>query len=352
MTSDGMSAAEDTAGLVASGAYGLAESCKLPDAAPASASAGAAPELLEALDVLAQAVTKLLDRGKQPRAAGVKSEMQKIISGTFDQTAYGYETFRDFLHEAQDRGIITVVDPSTRGVDTLVTLPGRDVPAPVASAPSRRRGRIRPDIWRAFTSWETGYSRLWDLETGQILMFPTDPRPLEPRQHQLWRELTQAGPGRFQAISVIAEDQLIGKMSSFVDALDPADDAVPILRATLLQAKPARSFTAAAQALPGIAERWKQERFDFIWDSIIKWQKSNGIQSSIEDRPVRRDGYQSVQRNNSSTATTGLSNKRPVVEPGETAAGAIRERIFAALARMPTSELLRLRVPVEYIIDQ
>src|SRR5262249_22074523 len=78
----------------------VAKSVELTDAAPASIDAGAVPELREALDVLVQAVQNLLERKKQPRAAGVKTEMQQIISGTFDQSAYGYGSFRDFVEDA------------------------------------------------------------------------------------------------------------------------------------------------------------------------------------------------------------------------------------------------------------
>lgn len=340
---DDQSRATELGESVTSGPQGPAKSDELPDAAPASANAGAAPELLEAMKVLEQAVRNLLDRDKQPRAAGVKSEIQRIISGSFDQSAYGYETFREFLDAAAGRGTVVVVEPPTRGGDALITLPGRDVPAPAAIAPTHRRGRIRSDIWRAFTSWETGYERLWDLETGHVLMFPTDPRPLEPQEHQVWRDLAKAEPGRFRAINVIGEDQLTEQMRAFIEALNPTDGAVPILRAALQQSRPARSFTAAARALPGIAERWKQERFDFTWNSIARWQESNGIKSSIEDTSGRREPP---------IVQTGRVVRRPADEPSDAAADAIRKRIFAALARMPTSELLRLRVPVEYLIDQ
>jgi hypothetical protein len=348
---DDPSEADELGEGVTSSPQGLAKSGELPGAAPASANGGAAPESLEAMDVLQQAISNLLDRHKQPRAAGVKSEMQQIISGKFDQSAYGYGTFRDFLDDAAAKGAVVIVDSPTKGGDALVTLPGRDVPIPATTTRRRRRGRIRPDIWQAFVSWEPGYTRLWDLETGHVLMFPAEPRPLEPQDHRVWRELARTEPDRFRAIPVIGEDRLSGRMRSFIQALDPADEAVPILDAALEQAKPARSFTAAARALPGIAERWKQERLDFIWDSITEWQESNGIQSSIEEIPGRNEDRQSTQRTNLAIVKTGHLSQRPADGRRDSTADATRERIFAALARMPTSELLRLRVPVEYLID-
>src|SRR5262249_12349587 len=161
-----------------------------------------------------------------------------------------------------------------------------------AAKPPRRRSRIRPDVWRAFTSWERGYTRLWDLETNRVLMFPTEPRPLEPSEHRLWRQLAASEPDRFRVIQVITEDRLVGEMHSFVESLDQKNDAIPILNAALQQDRPARSFTAAARALPGIADEWKNHRYDFVWTSITKWQESNGIHCSIEDTSTRRGEHQ------------------------------------------------------------
>jgi hypothetical protein len=332
------------------------KSAELRESAPASSEAGAVPEAVEALQVLTQAVRQLLERHKQPRAAGVKSEMQKIISGNFDQSAYGYGSFREFVDNAAESGTVVVVDtvgsqPGQTG-DPLITLPGRevDIEAPVPR-PARRRGRVRPDVWRAFTSWEAGYTRLWDLETDRILMFPTEPRPLEPSEHRLWRQLAASEPERFRAIEVIDEDQLVAEMRSFTQSLDQKSDAIPILNTALQQARPARSFTTAARALPGIAEKWKQRRFDFVWAAITKWQESNGIHSPIEDDSGRRQGYQTSQRTGVPTVMPSQIAPRQTGTLSEAAAAATRERIFAALSRMPLSELLRLRVPVEYLID-
>ncbi len=327
------------------------KSVRLPDAAPTSADVGAAPELREAFGVLAQAVQNLLERNKQPRAAGVKSEMQRIISGVFDQSTYGYGTFRDFVEDAESNGAVVVVGQSAKGVDALITLPGQTIPSP-SSTPLRRRRRIRPDVWRAFTSWEPGHTRVWDLEDDQVLMFPAEPRPLEPSQHRVWRDEVAAHPERFRTIQVITEGQLLTEMRSFVDSLDPESDSIPILRAALEQNRPARSFTVVARALPGIAEGWKQDRFDFVWSSIEQWQESNGVQFSIEDASPRSESRRAAKRANPPIVTTGHAPTRPGGERSDAAANATRERILAALARMPLSELLRLRVPVEYLIDQ
>ena len=348
---DDSSAADERGEAVTPGPGLEGKSVRLPEAAPTSADVGAAPELHEAFSVLAQAVQNLLERSKQPRAAGVKSEMQRIISGVFDQSKYGYETFRDFVEDAESNGTVVVVGPPTIGADALITLPGQKIPSP-SSVSLRRRGRIRPDVWRAFTSWEKGYIRVWDLETDQVLMFPAEPRPLEPSQHQLWRDEVAGHPERFRTVQVITEDQLLTEMRSFVDSLSPESVAIPILRAALEHSRPARSFTVAARALPEIAERWKQDRFDFIWSSIEQWQESNGVRFPIEDASPRNESYRVAKRANRPIATTGHAPARPSGERSDEAANATRERILAALARMPLSELLRLRVPVEYLIDQ
>ena len=277
--------------------------------------------------------------------------MQRIISGVFDQSVYGYETFRDFVQDAESNGVVVVVRQPTKGADALITLPGQTVPSS-SPVPPRRQGRIRPDVWRGFTSWETGYTRVWDLEADQVLMFPTEPRPLEPSQHQVWRDEVVAHPERFRTVQVVSEDQLVTVMRSFVDSLAPENDAVPILRAALGQTRPARAFTAAARALPGIAERWKRDRFDLVCSSIEKWQESNGVRISIEDASPRSDSHRAAKRANPPVVTTGRAPVRPSGERSDAAANATRERILAALARMPLSELLRLRVPVEYLIDQ
>ena len=174
-----------------------------------------------------------------------------------------------------------------------------------------------------------------------------------PSQHQLWRDLVETEPRRFRAISVITENHLTDIIRSFIAALDPADDAVPILTAALEQSKPAKSFTLAARALPGIAERWKQDRSDFVWDWISRWQESNGVRASIAaPTSQQNENHQSTQPTALLANRTGRSIQRADSARTDDAVDAIRQHIFAALARMPTSELLRLRVPMEYLIEK
>ena len=183
-------------------------------------------------------------------------------------------------------------------------------------------------------------------------MFPTEPRPLEPSQHQVWRDEVVAHPERFRTVQVVTEDQLVTVMRSFVDSLAPENDAVPLLRAALGQTRAREGVYCCGTSFARDSRKVEAGSIDFVRSSIEKWQESNGVRFSIEDVSPRSDSHRAAKRANPPVVTTGRAPVRPSGERSDAAANATRERILAALARMPLSELLRLRVPVEYLIDQ
>lgn len=312
-------------------------------------------ETEEAFDLLRRAVILLRQRDKSSTAAGVKSEMQRLSAGGFGHTWFGFETFRTFLIAAEKQGSVELSRPEPgSGQDVLVSLPGEPT-VPRAPAPPRT-GRIRSDLWGAFLDWTPGWTRLWDRVEGHPVRFPSEPRPLEPQDYVTLRALVLAEPNRFCPIPVIDETQQFRWMAEFLNGLDPTSTAKNVLQVALDQEQRAKAFSAAVRTLPDVAEMWKQYRFTSVYRVIDDWMTANGVRTEIltakSSQPrhgtavVDTPGMGSAWAVRSRVPTTGVRG-RPSTNDAVT-----RQRILTALERMPLSELLRLRIPIEYTLEQ
>jgi hypothetical protein len=69
--------------------------------------------------LLAEVVMHIEARGQRPIAAAVKRLLVDSTSGQFKESDYGFETFRDFVHEAEARGLIAI-DHEASGSDYVL----------------------------------------------------------------------------------------------------------------------------------------------------------------------------------------------------------------------------------------
>lgn len=305
----------------------------------------------EAIGLLTNAIQGLRDRGRASTAAGVKSEMRILSGNGFDNTPLGYASFRDFLRAAEQRGAVTTVAPGAPGADMLVLLP--DEPPPPGS---RRTVIVRPDLWRAFMDWSPGRLHVYDRVTDRALDVAAEPAPLEPELHAAVRGVAAAGDDRYVPVPGVDADEQLAWAAEFAGSV--AGAARDKIRAALTNPRPLAALAEAMREDPQTSAAWQHERQDRVLQRIEAWSSERGltVDGSLE---VLRGP--SAARKADAPATGRHGSAVPPADGGRRPAGpaadktrdgeAVRERILMILARMPLAELLRLRIPVEYLLD-
>lgn len=250
------------------------------------------------------------DRRPHP-AAGVGARMRRI-DPNFTQAASGFSTFREVLTAAAEAGYVRVESADGRG-DIRIDLAPNAPTTPVTYA-KRHLARVSDDVWKAILTWDGGKSYAFNRETRSPEVAATPPRD-----------------ARLVLPKISREQQLIW-MREFADAEE--DLAVrEALLTGLAESEPIKGFSAAMREQAGVDRRWKKHLRTRVLERATEWARSANVPlEELEDAPRGRRP--------SVTQMTGA---------GETDA---RERILAILAHLPTSELLRIPIPVEYALKQ
>lgn len=264
----------------------------------------------EAFDALVAAVEAARGRGRQPYAASIKPLLKARLSN-FDEVSLGYKTFRDFLFDAERAGQIRL--ELTRGGDYEI-LP------PQSEANGVRR--IRADFWTAVTDDRADQAYLYDPATDRVAArAPSEPDTGESEQ----------------LIPIIraATDVQEGWIADFIRELNDA------------------TVTAAVGAAPGLSDKlrilnkllgtssaWHRARLKAVHQLLQSWAGEHGLAVDFAV-PARRPA-----RGAPAGAAHPLRSTR-----GASPEQQLREHVHRAIDRMPTSDLLRLPIPVEYLVD-
>ena len=291
-----------------------------------------------------QAVRDLHARGRTTTAAGVKSEMRRLSAQGFDESRLGYPRFRDFLQEAQRLGAVVVVAPSSPGRDAIVALPGDALP------PTVKRKLVRPDLWRAFIDWTPGMLRVYDRSTDRAVCVSTEPAPLEPTYNTEIRDQVKRNSAGFIQITPVSPDEQMEWAKSFVETLaSGSDSAAEQLASALDQPKPLGAFTALIKLDSQLAGDWARWRETRLVREIRAWSELNGLRlepyvsTTTASRGADVVKHHHSAFNTSSSYLTSANDLEVDLAP-------IRDKILAALSRMPTADLLRLSIPAEYLL--
>jgi Uncharacterised protein family (UPF0158) len=293
--------------------------------------------------LLQEAVRDLQVRGRTANAAGLKPSLQQRTYNVFSEHRLGFRSFRDFLIEAERQKFIRL-RPAAGG-DLEVLLPDSAAVASLASSarPVQRPRSIRPDLWTAFNDWTPGWKRLYKVTSGEVYMFPEHPGLLgdEKPEYGAYRAEAETTPAGFKEIHPVGQEVQRNWMNGFVETVQ--DDRLrQAFLAALNTDRPVAIFTRLVLGLPDLASDWKRFRTQRVVDEIFKWAASNGleVQPFVGPSSAPMAGQARV-------ASSIASVSNPEI-PDE----ALRHKILEALARMPMAELLRLPVPLEYLIER
>ncbi|MGM1058548.1 UPF0158 family protein [Saccharothrix sp. Mg75] len=291
------------------------------------------------------AVTNLRSRGRRTTAAAVKTEMQRLSAGGFSESEYGHKSFRHFLVAAEKAGFIAVRLPAYgSGQDAEISMP-QDVQPPESSTSSVRS--IRPDIWSTFFDYRPDITRVFDLRTHRAAKFPIDPTSRESSDVSELRTRFMDHPNEFLVIEPVQIDEQLGWMKAFASETSEPERA--LLEDALKKEKPLAAFTSMVRSNTSLTERWNRFRLGRVTARVKDWMQQHGLEFDLYDvdsltgRKRQRDQGGTF---GSVTSRTDRTTPRSGVDSEQ-----VRARVHRAVARMPLSELLQLRIPVEYILE-
>lgn len=293
----------------------------------------ATPQHEAALRLLQSVVNDRVASGRRTHSAGLKPAMQKRSNEGFSEIRLGFPSFRAFLEWAQDAGVVQLV-PAPRGPDIEV-LPIAPTAQRLSPTPLRGRsqGRIKPDLWRSFVDWRADWRRVFDRESGEARMFPREPHEVgDAPQHAALRGAVADNSNRFIEITPIPQPQQLAWMSEFADA--EADAPLKTeLQAALQTDRAAGAFAARIRQTPTAFHRWNRWREQRVAAVIEEWARGHHLDVAIHEEPPRR------LAESSRLFVGGVDDQT------------LREQLHKAIDKMPVAELLRLPIPLEYLIS-
>jgi hypothetical protein len=299
-----------------------------------------------AFELVHLAVSNLRARDKRTTAAAVKTEMQRLSAGGFSESEYGYETFRGFLLEAEKTGWVIVRLPAYgSGRDAEITLPEDEQP-PHSSTPLTRS--IRPDIWSSFFDYRPDITRVYDKKFHRAAKFPTSPAPLEPRETTELRARFENTPEEFLTIHPVQIDEQLEWMKEFAREVDGPERGQ--LDESLGKERPLASFTSLVRSHASLLDRWNQFRLDKVTCRVKEWMQENNLAFDLHESAVAGSQTKSRTQNTISRPTNKRTTQSSIKE-SEINTDRVRAQVRRAIERMPLSELLQLRIPVEYMLE-
>jgi hypothetical protein len=287
-----------------------------------------------AFQLLRDIVTEYYGGGRRTFAAALKPELQRRTFGGFNEILLGFPTFRHFLFGARDEGFVQLELVG----DDLAALPvGQPAPLPRFSVrPIRPGSGIRPELWRAFVDWTPGLMRLYSKATDEVVSFPEIASSIELTEHTRAREAYRTNPTAFVSISPISREVTLDWMRRFAASLEDHTARVA-LEAALGTDRPIGAFSALVRLSPTLAQSWHRFRQARVAAQIAEWSRAKGLELKImEGEEERRPESPS---------------EVPAEKSEEERVATLRQRVHIAVDRMPLGDLLRLAIPLEYIVD-
>lgn len=287
----------------------------------------------QAFELLRSAVARLQAEGRSTRSAGVKPMLQFSEMG-FDERRLGYRTFRAFIEAAAEDGYVTV-ERASRGPDVEL----RALLGGVAT-PSGAPERIRRDLWSAFVDWRREWDRLYDRQTDRVGWLPNDHDHGEP--FATFRADVEAERTRFVTIEPFSPEQTEDWMRAFVGSLDEGG-ARSALESALTSSRPIRAFVRIALQL-GIKDQWNSFRAARVRERIEGWADENEltVDLQVEQRPITMPSLRRPPGSPRPRQDTWPSDRVSLEN--------LRDQVCAAVKQMSRADLLRLPIPLEYVI--
>lgn len=266
-------------------------------------------------------------------AATLKAELQRRFNGRFDERPIGFASFRDFLREAEARHVVTLRRAAGGDVEAV---PYTVVEASTESgeAGASAAAFMRSDLWRAFVDWRPNWTRLYDVAKDRAVMFPTAATPFDAPEWSELRTSIAEHADNYLAIEPIAAETQLTWLKEFVPQLQDVPTR-GVLQSAIGSERPFGTFARLIETMPDVKARWHRFRLERVLALAQEWMEHKGLRIALTEE---RKELQAERT-------------RPGAGIGEVNEQAVRARVHAAIDRMPVAELLRIELPVGYLID-
>jgi len=318
----------------------------VPATPPQRPSASNAPDTdkREAFDLLRTVVTDLEASGRKTLLAGIKPEMQRRTEGRFSEAALGFDSFRAFAEAAVSASYVTATDD---GQSFVLHSDGVKTKSPSRlrrSEPgSKRRRPVRPDLWKAFVDWDPTLGRAWDKQEEAALMFGLESEG-EDAETQEHRKSIESQPDRFVAIPRIHFETQLAWMREFSESLSEKRHGRLLISILNGDDRPANAFMNYLRANNQLSPEWNMFKTARVRSVIESWIRKNNLGPEVLEAA-------SGQAENGKAKVPAAQSAGQAEADGAQDEERIRKLVLAAVSRMPLADLLRLQIPVEYMVE-
>jgi hypothetical protein len=309
-----------------------------------SESAPHEPARSEAFELLRGVVADYETSGRKPLMQGVKPEMQRRSEGRFSEAALGFDSFRAFVEAAITAEYVTGSDDSDSG-SLLLHVEGVEAQPFKKSrrvGGSKRTRPIRPDLWKAFVDWNPALGRVWDKGEEVALTFGIEAAN-EDVDNQERRKFYESHPERFIAIPRITFETQLDWMREYSESLEDKRHARVLLSLLKADEKPANAFVTYLRDHEELSHDWNMLKTAKVRAVIEAWIRDNTLTRDILEGPAAQG----------EGGGPTLSSQPASAEEVTSVAveDRVRKLVLQAVSRMPLADLLRLKIPVEYMVD-
>lgn len=252
----------------------------------------------------------------------------------------GFQSLKEALKELEMRGVVRTGSDEKNGFAIWLSSTSQNTPSMATSAEHRvdiPYRKLRREVWHAFVSEMPPGMRFMHASAGTIIVGQTVP----PGPIKEWKQI-QAIPRQLQHqwAREFLQEKHLGDDLTFLGALTAE-----------------RWYLDFSYALrtrsPSLCSAWNWFRTQRTLDEVGKWRSENDIP---EELAFETAGFpaQAEAGEAQGAQVWALSVADPesrLSESGSEQTGDLRARILQAIARMPTAELLELRLPVKYMLD-
>lgn len=290
--------------------------------------------------VLREAVDATTAESGWAMAAGVSARM-RYIDPSFSPGAVGFSKFRSFLNAAMKAGVVSLLPAEETGAaDTGVRTFNAQDPAGAEGgvrhdqSPERNAERLASPVWRAVLDWHPVRCAVYDRQQRRVLFLGNG--------HLITS--TQVN------VPHVDRSTHISWMRDFVAELPEAEQR-DRLAESLDADDPVAHFNGVLRSDPAMTRSWRKYHRSRVTAVVDAWAIANDIpKEDLRARSASNEGRLVDEHSLGGDPPSIPSNNWAPNPLDASGSDAVRQRVVRAVELMPLSELLRLPIPVEYLL--
>ncbi len=246
-------------------------------------------------------------------AASAAYILKRLVGGFEDA---GFFKFKDLLAQMEADGFLTTGTNSKEAFSFRLSSPSASSGV-LAFRPHRR---LRSGVWYAFVKAEPIGERFFNADTGQVRTQG------EETPGDSWIEIPQIDPAKEKQRAEEFIEQNSPSLPGASDALNQSDWYIAFPE--LLK-----------QHSVQLANNWKRERSTAVVATVEEWRKQHGIAEALIYEAQLAKATRLPSQTNAALRSSGERDP-------------LRIALLNAIAKMSVDELLLVRMPASYLVDE